>query len=251
MNHVFLATALSIAAVLAGCAAPTRISVYPQGTPGPASSGSGESIVVAKGDTLYGIARRHGVALNDLAEWNCTPPPHVIRPGQRIVLSSAHREECGRAPAVAGNPATPSSTASAASPSAAGATAATATSLPPATWHWPAEGSTRAVRQSGTVTGIEIQGASESPVRAVRDGVVLYSGSGSPGREEMIVLKHEGNWVSSYAHNRQRLVSEGQWVRAGAVIARMGDVGTDRTKLHFELRHQGEPVDPLRHLPSR
>lgn len=88
-------------------------------------------------------------------------------------------------------------------------------------------------------------------MRAVADGIVLYSGVGSPGYEELIVIRHGDGWVSNYAHNRKRLVGEGRRVKAGDPIAEMGRVGAARDQLHFELRHNGKLVDPLRHLPRR
>lgn len=246
MKYISLFSVAAVTSVvLVACAAPGRIAVYPAGTSAATPMASNESVTVIKGDTLYGIARRHGVALKELAEWNCTEPSHVIRPGQRLWLNGDHRDDCRKLPPVPEpsrtTPATPSPPITPAAAKPAGVIA----------WQWPAEGKVSVVRKSGVVTGVDIFGTSQAAVRAARDGVVLYSGAGSPGLEEMIVLKHDGNWVSSYAHNRQRLVSEGQWVRAGTIIAHMGDTGTDRTKLHFELRHNGEPVDPLLHLPPR
>jgi lipoprotein NlpD len=79
----------------------------------------------------------------------------------------------------------------------------------------------------------------------------VYSGAGLVGYGELIIIKHSEQYLSAYGHNRKRLVSEGQRVRAGQQIAEMGRTGTDRERLHFEIRRGGRPVNPADHLPSR
>lgn len=86
---------------------------------------------------------------------------------------------------------------------------------------------------------------------AAGDGVVVYSGSGLVGYGELIIVKHDDDWLSAYGHNRSRLVNEGERVRAGQQIAEMGRTGAARDMLHFEIRHSGRPVDPLSYLPRR
>jgi lipoprotein NlpD len=88
-------------------------------------------------------------------------------------------------------------------------------------------------------------------VRAAADGVVVYSGSGLVGYGELIIVKHDEQWLSAYGHNRARLVNEGQRVRAGEQIAEMGRSGAARDMLHFEIRYDGRPQDPLSYLPRR
>ena len=102
-----------------------------------------------------------------------------------------------------------------------------------------------------TRQGIDIAGKRGDPVRAAADGVVVYSGSGLVGYGELIIVKHDESWLSAYGHNRARLVAEGAKVRAGQQIAEMGRTGADRDMLHFEVRFDGKPVDPLRYLPKR
>lgn len=80
---------------------------------------------------------------------------------------------------------------------------------------------------------------------------MVYAGSGLRGYGELVIIKHNDTYVSAYGHNRKLLVREGQQVKAGDKIAEMGATGTDRVKLHFEIRRQGKPVDPLQYLPSR
>jgi lipoprotein NlpD len=80
---------------------------------------------------------------------------------------------------------------------------------------------------------------------------VVYAGSGIRGYGNLLIIKHDAHWLSAYAHSSRLLVAEGDSVRAGQRIAEMGDSGTDRPKLHFEVRRQGNPIDPLQVLPGR
>src|SRR3546814_1902784 len=84
---------------------------------------------------------------------------------------------------------------------------------------------------------------------AAAGGVVVYSGSGLVGYGELVIVKHDDEWLSAYGHNRARLVNEGQVVKAGEQIAEMGRSGAARDMLHFEIRYNGKPVDPRAYLP--
>ena len=99
--------------------------------------------------------------------------------------------------------------------------------------------------------GIDIAGKAGAPVKAAADGTVVYSGNGLIGYGELIIIKHSDEWLSAYGHNRKRLVQEGQRVKAGQPIAEMGSTGAPRDELHFEIRRNGRPVDPLQYLPGR
>jgi lipoprotein NlpD len=120
-------------------------------------------------------------------------------------------------------------------------------------WSWPAEG--RVIRgydpDRAVKKGIDIGGSGGDAVRAAAAGKVVYAGSGLSGYGRLIIIKHNNDFLSAYAHNRKLIAREGQWVNKGEVIAQMGSSGTDRTQLHFEIRKHGRPVDPLRYLPSR
>ncbi len=117
-------------------------------------------------------------------------------------------------------------------------------------WGWPAKG--RVVTQFSEATslkGIDIAGSAGQPVTASAGGKVVYAGSGLRGYGKLIIIKHNDAYLSAYAHNRDILVKEGQQVVKGQKIAEMGNTDTDQVKLHFEIRRQGKPVDPLRYLP--
>lgn len=120
-------------------------------------------------------------------------------------------------------------------------------------WRWPTQG--ELIQRFSTSDlarqGISIAGRSGQAVVAAADGEVVYSGSGLRGYGELIIVKHSPEYLSAYAHNRKRLVNEGQRVRAGQPIAELGRTGADRDKLHFEIRRGGKPVDPLGYLPRR
>ena len=85
---------------------------------------------------------------------------------------------------------------------------------------------------------------------AAAPGRVVYVGSGLRGYGQLIILKHNEEFLSAYAHNDKVLVKEGEMVRRGQHIADMGDTGADEVKLHFEIRRRGVPVDPLQYLPK-
>jgi lipoprotein NlpD len=256
-----------------GGAAPVRTSVAVPRT------ATGDYRVV-RGDTLYSIAFRHGLDFRDLAAWNGIAAPYTIWPGQNLRLSPGSRAagtrrpvastpQASHRPAPVFKPVTPPP--SPPRPAVAGTVAsvpapAAATPAPPAlpahrgttraaggvTWRWPADGAliTR-FRGGDAIPGIELAGKAGDPVRAAADGVVVYSGNGLVGYGELIIIKHNDDFLSAYGHNRKRLVKEGQRVSAGQLIAEMGSTGAPRDELQFQIRRDGNPVDPLDYLPAK
>jgi lipoprotein NlpD len=97
--------------------------------------------------------------------------------------------------------------------------------------------------------GIDIGGKPGQPILSAADGKVVYSGSGLVGYGRLIIIKHNDSLLSAYGHNSELLVAEGDYVKAGQVIAKMGSSGTSSTRLYFEIRQDGKPVNPLRYLP--
>lgn len=120
-------------------------------------------------------------------------------------------------------------------------------------WRWPTDGQvTGEFGQGGSITaGIDIAGQKGQPVRAAGPGIVVYAGSGVRGYGNLILLKHNDQFLSAYAHNDSLSVKENDVVEAGEVIATMGDSDADAVKLHFEVRRDGQPQNPLDYLPSR
>lgn len=218
--------------------------------------------VVKRGDTLYSIAFRFGWDWKALAARNGIRAPYLIVPGQIIRFSGA-----AGAPVVAKKPASqtvrkpvavsPRRPQQATKP-VSSVTKQTVKTPPVAAanqgkWLWPANGTLVGVYSSNTSLnkGIDIAGTLGQPVVATADGSVVYAGSGLRGYGELIIIKHNDTFISAYGHNRRLLVNEGQTVKAGQQIAEMGSTGTDRVKVHFEIRRQGKPVDPLQYLPKR
>ncbi|GAB2494584.1 peptidoglycan DD-metalloendopeptidase family protein [Arenimonas alkanexedens] len=245
--------------------------------------------LVRAGDTLYGIAFRHGLDYREVATWNRIPAPFTIYPGQSLRLAPAGRRPAAGAsvtgmpaprPAAGGfEPVTPTPRPAVSAPVAAGAVTppvAVVPTLPTAGagavqgtpvvvpsapivpavvsaagWRWPTRGQLIGRFAAGDPKrqGLDIAGTAGQPVVAAADGVVVYSGAGLVGYGELIIVKHSDEWLSAYAHNRQRLVGEGTAVTAGQQIAELGRSGTSRDMLHFEVRRNGKPVDPLTVLP--
>lgn len=219
--------------------------------------------VVSAGDTLFSIAWRYGFNVKGLATANNLASPYTIYPGQALVL-----QESTRSIVVAAKPTlTPKKPSASASRTT--VSKPTASVKPPVTksiirpapvvldsgegWRWPVTGPlVRSFVATGQAhKGIDIKGKMGEPVRASKAGVVVYSGSGLVGYGNLLILKHSDRYLSAYGHNRRLLVKEGDSVKAGAVIAELGDSGTDSPKVHFEVRIDGKPVDPLRLLPRR
>lgn len=241
--------------VMAGCTGGNYAPVYDYSRNSP---DSGNRVVrgvhvVRSGETLYSIAWRYGWDYRSLARANDIPPPYTIYPGDRIHLgrSAPGRKAVAKRPDSDGSPDTaskprgrkPSSTSSSPAPASSG----------PLSWQWPADGEvvTRFSASKVGQKGIAIAGAEGAPVRAAEDGVVVYRGNGLTGYGNLLIVKHNDRWLSAYAHNRDMVVKEGTVVKAGEKIATMGASGTFRTQLHFEIRRDGKPVDPLPLLPGK
>ncbi|RCS30858.1 LysM peptidoglycan-binding domain-containing protein [Rhodanobacter denitrificans] len=169
-----------------------------------------------------------------------TTPSHVATPPVAPAATAAVP--------VAGVPTAPPATMPPPAPAAAGVSRV----VSGVQWRWPADGPVVGQFRSGdAIPGIGIAGKSGDPVRAAADGVVVYSGNGLVGYGELVIIKHNDSFLSAYGHNRKRLVKEGQRVSMGQQIAEMGSTGTTRDELEFQIRKDGNPVDPLGYLPSR
>lgn len=199
--------------------------------------------VVAPGETLYTIAWRNGLDYRDLARWNHLANPDYLRVGQRLSLVPPAPGRAVRAPA--GNV------------SAGSSRSPTPTSAAPAAaelaWRWPTDGplASRFGAEGALPNGITITGELGQAVRAAAPGRVVYAGSGLIGYGQLVIIKHNETYLSAYGHNSRLLVHQGQQVAAGEKIAEMG-LGPGRLpRLHFEVRRNGSPIDPLPLLPRR
>lgn len=204
-----------------------------------------EQYVVQRGDTLYSIAWRYQLDYRELAGWNGIGSNYLIYPGQVLRLTAAAappRSSSETAPPVRSPAATDSAPATVQLPE-----------VGSVSWQWPVDGAVLARFEAANATGkgIDIGGSVGQEIRAAAGGKVVYSGSGLIGYGKLIIINHNGQYLSAYAHNSELYVQEGDEVRAGDRIASMG-LGPGRTPmLHFEIRRNGQPVDPLRFLPRR
>lgn len=240
------------------------------------------SYYVRKGDTLYAIAFSYGLDPMEIARLNGISSPYTIYPDQKLQLkpsstTSSNRQgssgvktsavktpgqvttktiakptastraapepaKTSRAPATGSAKAKPASSKSTVSASA-----------DPTSWKWPTNG--RVVR--GFVAGdparngLDIAGKEGQSIVATSAGQVVYSGNGLIGYGELIIVKHSEKMLSAYAHNRVRLVREGDQVWAGQKIAEMGRNSSNEQLLHFEIRVLGKPTNPMNYLPGK
>ncbi len=218
---------------------------------------------VVHGDTLYSIAWESGRDYKGLAALNNIPPPYTIRPGQKIRLypppaaavdEKPPEKPSAKKPEKVEKPATAPAQAESKKPPA----APTALASPKAgarefgSWGWPAQGKILSqYSENGTSKGLDIGVARGQPVLAAANGRVVYQGSGLRGYGQLIIVKHSEEFLSAYEHNDKIFVKEGDVVKRGQRIATVGSTGTDRVKLHFEIRRNGVPVDPLKYLPKK
>ena len=243
-------------------------------------------VTVKKGDTLYSIGFRNEIDYKTLAAINNIKPPYRIFPGQRIKLSGKVAQTSSQKKPQTTNNKKPLST----TPNVAQQTSKTPVkqpieqpikqpiSNPPnnkpnnttstttkpevyqepplptskSQWIWPIKGKVIKTFLASDVSrkGIDIAAALNQSVLASNSGTIVYSGDGLRGYGELIIIKHENNLLSAYAHNSKRLVKEGETVKQGQVIAKSGTNPSGTALLHFEIRKNGQPVNPLGYLPK-
>ncbi|MDR8105250.1 peptidoglycan DD-metalloendopeptidase family protein [Burkholderia cenocepacia] len=224
---------------------------------------------VKPGDTLYRIALENGQNYRDIASWNNLANPNQIEVDQLLRVAPPGGAAVAGAPAAApivggavataplsSGPAAPAagtSSALAATPPAAATGSSDTAAAPsgPVTFAWPARGPVLNGFDDAKNKGVNIGGTAGESVKAAADGRVVYSGNGLRGYGNLIIIKHDATYLTAYAHNRALMVKEGDAVTKGQKIAEMGNSDADRVMLHFEVRRQGKPVDPLKYLPPQ
>jgi lipoprotein NlpD len=225
---------------------------------------------VKPGDTLYRIALENGQNYRDIAAWNNLADPNQIEVDQLLRVAPPGANVAAMTPGVTTSPVAGGGVQSApigASSGAAGVppgSGVTATTIPPQppvndmpaatgpiSFAWPARGPIIGTFNDTTNKGINIGGNAGDPVRAAAGGRVVYAGNGLRGYGNLIIIKHDATYLTAYAHNRALMVKEGDAVTKGQKIAEMGNSDSDRVMLHFEVRRQGKPVDPLKYLPPQ
>lgn len=255
-----------------------------------APAAPGDFYTVKKGDTLYSIALDHGQSHRDVAAWNNVENPNLIAVGQQLrvtppegiavakpvagpgvvetrPLGAATASNTGphkREPKGGKQPYSEEAAAQAQKgeeprnePQHIAAVKPEAKPAEPAAvgpdlgWGWPINGKVIAGFSESGNKGIDIGGRIGEPVMAAEAGKVTYAGSGIRGYGNLLIIQHQNNMASVYAHNSKLLAKEGQMVARGQKIAEVGNTDADQAKLHFEIRRQGKPLDPLRYLPPR
>lgn len=226
---------LAILAFLAACSTTQNV-----GSGGPAPAGFYK---VSQGDTLYSIARKYRQTVPALVRLNGLKDADDIKVDQLLRISASRAGTT--APVGRTQPASSKDNGKDSDPG----TSAADNEPAPRDWIWPTDG--KQVAAFGAKKGIEIAGASGQEVRASNAGTVSFVGGGIRGYGNLVIIKHSGNILSVYAHNKTVLVKEGQAVTKGQKIAEMGDSDSDTVKLYFEIRRNGKPVDPAGYLPGR
>lgn len=221
-----------------GATAHQSLAVVPEPIP--------HSYLVQPGDTLYSIAWRYGLDYHDVAAWNGIGSSYLIKPGQRLMLAAPARYIAARPPVESTAPRL----------AATAPRAPTADYIPPAgalRWVWPTQGAVVRLFHAGDPLskGIDISGMQGQDVYAAAPGKVVYTGSAIIGYGKLIIIKNSEQFLSAYADNDAMLVREGAVVRAGELIATMGLNRDGHPLLHFEIRYNGQPVNPLSYLPAR
>jgi lipoprotein NlpD len=220
---------------------------------------------VEPGETLYSISWAYGHDYREVAQWNNIRPPYVVKRGQRLrVAAINNNERVEKSPKkhIKNNVQADSGRAGKGGISSADTKGAE--NLPPVVshttgakalvWKWPVKGGKivetfdagNPARQ-----GVDLKGNFGQPVYSAEAGRVVYSGGGLKHYGKLIIVKHNETFLSAYAHNKRLFVKEGDVLKAGQRIAEMGSTGTNTTKLHFEIRRNGKPVNPLSYLPRR
>lgn len=237
------------------------------------------SHLVQLGDTLYSIAWRYGLEYRKLAAANGIRVPYRIYPGQQLFLtdlerrierySAIQKKRQNRTiskplPKPKPSPLTkpkartevvkvPPAKRSIKTPVKTKKTSVVKSRKSPSTWVWPSNGpiGLRFNSNKGLNKGIDLYGKLGDSVIAAAAGEVVYAGHGLRGYGLLVIVKHSEKFLSAYAHNNKILVKEGESVSQGQKIAELGSTDADRAKLHFEIRYDGKPVDPLKYLPTK
>lgn len=290
-HHRTLSTGLACATLLSlvACSTPDTSGTggtVPRASGSAYSTGSGQVHVVQPGETLSRIAQSYGRTWQDLARWNNLADPNRLSVGQSLRVSPPGTTTAAvpatpagsgtgttaspstETPAPSGTVGTPATTTSAGSSATGSVMPSPSAIVNPAVgmavdpadsltdpqgirWSWPAQGTVIVGYGDGGSKGVSIAGKPGDAVMAAADGRVVYAGSGLRGYGNLIIVKHSTSFLTAYAHNQALLVKEDQAVKRGQKIAEMGSIDADRVKLHFEVRKDGKPVDPVKYLPAR
>ena len=232
-----------LVAVVLGCGSHAR----PPGSDGTADYARSRVHRVVSGDTLYSIAWRYGMKVQTLAAINRLRAPYTIYPGQTLRLggSRVRRSALPRSSSRSTTARKSAKPSKKATKSASRRARATASAKPPTQWRWPVSG--RVTKGFGNGNdGMDYQLEQGQRVVAAAPGEVVYAGNGLGGYRHLLIIKHSGSYLSAYSLNVDGRVAEGDRIQGGALLASMGGTSRRSRLLHFEIRKDGEPVDPRR-----
>ncbi|MBM6551340.1 peptidoglycan DD-metalloendopeptidase family protein [Marinomonas ostreistagni] len=257
-----LSALVVICLTLTGCAYDSFHYGAPRGSSGGGSSAQVRPVPssgihrVKSGDTLFSIAFSYGLDYRRVARINGINSPYTIYPNQKIRLTGAPKKASSTRQVAASSSATRAVTKSTSSKVNSAQKSVSTVKIPTAkvsNWQWPVSGAVKKGFSNAGVSskGIDIKGKDAEHVKAAADGVVVYAGNGLIGYGNLVIVKHNEVYLSAYAYNERILVKEKQTVRMGDSLAVIGGKGTERPLLHFEVRRDGQPIDPLRVLPKK
>jgi lipoprotein NlpD len=244
--------------------------------------------LIKKGDTLYSISLNYDLDYRQLALWNQIAPPYTIEIGQKIKLSDSNLAS-KTTPIIVTRTITGDHSNTADTPPKMAETKQKIENKPNLTYRpsyktqpikdaaekngsnaqkkptisidnenilklsfqWPLKGKVLKAFSQGNNKGIDIAGKTGQDVSAAEAGKVVYSGQGLIGYGNLLIIKHNDMYLSAYANNSQLLVTEGYTVEKGEVISKIGQTGSNKSSLHFEIRKNGKPVNPLNFLPEK
>ena len=211
---------------------------------------------VKRGDTLIRIALDNGQSYRDIAAWNNITDPNLIEVDQ--VLRVKPPPSTARVVTKPIEPIKPADSKASTDKKVAtkkvdekevAAAEPKADAVdPPIKLSWPAKGKVVEEFNEAKNKGIDIAGKMGEPIQAAADGKVVYAGNSLRGYGNLVIIKHDNTYLTAYAHNRTLVVKEGENVRKGQRIAEMGDSDANMVKLHFEVRMNGKPVNPMQYL---
>lgn len=202
--------------------------------------------IVRSGDTLYSIAWRYGRDYKSLARANKIASPYTIFVDQKIAIRD--KSETTRKTAAREKKARKLTRVKQTKAKQAGSTISTNSTVK---WRWPMNGAILKNFDGKINKGIDIAGEPGARVNAAADGVVVYAGGNLRGYGKLVIVKHNDHFLSAYGNNREIRVREGEDVKAGQMLAEAGRGSSNAEMLHFEIRQDGKPKDPIGYLPQK
>ena len=209
--------------------------------------------VVSKGDTLYSIAFKYGLDYKLIASANGIAKPYTIFAGQKLKINKVSSRRVTTSQSKRKSKKQRQKTVAKSRGKSSPRHTLPKSQYAKLNWRWPVDGKVvNGFSLTGKVNkGVDIRGRLGESVHNAADGVVVYAGGGLRGYGKLVIVKHNDHFLSAYGHNRAILVKEGEKVKGGQIVAEIGSSDSNQEILHFEIRKDGKPEDPLIYLPNR